>query len=66
MTKLHHGVTVMQATGMYTRSEHDVMICVVNKHQIIDLQKILLNYPGSFAYISDVRETMGNFKKITK
>lgn len=66
MEKLHHGVTVMRATGMYTGAEKDVMICVVNKHQIADLQKILLKYPGTFAYIGDVRETMGNFKKITK
>lgn len=65
MEQIHHGVTVMRATGMYTGTEKDVMICVINKHQIVDLQKILAKYPGTFAYIGDVRETMGNFKKIS-
>ena len=51
---------------MYTGKDTEVMICVINKHQIIELQKIIAKYPGTFAYIGDVSETMGNFKRIAK
>ncbi len=40
------------------------MICIVNKHQIADIQAIISKYPGSFAYITSVSETLGNFVKV--
>ena len=40
------------------------MICIVNKHQIADIQAIIGRYPGTFAYITQVSETLGNFRKI--
>lgn len=61
---LHHSVTVVPATGMYSHTGKQVLLCVVNKHQVVDFQSILREFPGSFAYISTVRETVGNFKKI--
>lgn len=61
---LRHSVTVVPATGMYSHTGKQVVLCVVNKHQVVDFQNILREFPGSFAYISTVRETMGNFKKI--
>ena len=61
---LRHSVTVVPATGMYSHTGKQVVLCVVNKHQVVDFQNILRKFPGSFAYISTVRETMGNFKKI--
>ncbi len=59
--KLHHTVTVMSATGMYTGKETKLMVCVVNKREVYDVQKILSKYPDTFAFTSDVTETMGNF-----
>lgn len=64
MKKLHHGVTVINAEGMYTHSGKQVIICVINKHQIVDFQSIVRSYPDTFAYVSSVSETVGNFKKI--
>ena len=58
---LHHSVTVMPAMGMYTHKETKLMVCVVNKREVHDLQKILEEYPGTFAYTSEVTETLGNF-----
>ena len=58
---LHHSVTVMPATGMYTHKETKLMVCVVTKREVPDVQKILAKYPGTFAYTSEVTETMGNF-----
>lgn len=62
--ELRHTVTVMPARGMYSGKETNLLICIINKHQIFELQKILRKHPGTFAYISTVTETLGNFKKI--
>ena len=62
--KLRHTVTVTPAKGMYSGAETNLLICIINKHQIFELQKILKNYPETFAYISGVNETVGNFKSI--
>ena len=61
--ELHHSVTVMPATGMYTHKETKLMVCVVTKREVHDLQQILAKYPGTFAYTSNVTETMGNFMR---
>ncbi len=63
--KLRHTVTVTPAKGMYSGKETNLLICIINKHQIFALQKILRNYPKTFAYISGVNETVGNFKRIS-
>lgn len=64
MSKLHHGVTLLPAEGAYTHEQKSLVICIVNKHQIADIQDIIGQYPGSFAYITPVSETLGNFRKI--
>lgn len=65
MRELRHGVTVIQAEGMYSETPRSVVICVVNRHQIIRFQEILSEFPDTFSYVSTVNETMGNFKRIT-
>lgn len=61
--ELHHSVTVMPATGMYTHKDTKLMVCVVTKREVHDLQQILARYPGTFAYTTNVTETMGNFMR---
>lgn len=61
--ELHHSVTVMPATGMYTHKDTKLMVCVVTRREVYDVQKILSKYPGTFAYTSNVTETMGNFMR---
>ena len=63
-TKLRHGCTEMDVTGSYTGTKRTLLICVVNKHQLHDFQKILSNYPDTFSYFEVVNETYGNFKNI--
>ncbi|MBQ3356855.1 MAG: YitT family protein [Clostridia bacterium] len=63
MEALHHGVTELPAVGGFTHSNKTLLICVVNKRQIVHFQKILARFPGSFAYLSSVKETMGNFTR---
>lgn len=63
MESLHHGVTEIPAMGGFTHSNKTLLICVVNKHQIVEFQRIIHKFPGSFAYLSTVKETMGNFQR---
>ena len=64
--KLKHSATVVHAQGMYTHADKSLLICVVNKNQIIDFENILRKYDGTFAYVTSVNETVGNFKRIKK
>lgn len=61
ITKLKHSATVVHGKGMYSHQDKYLLICVVNKNQIVDFENIIKKYPGTFAYISSVSETVGNF-----
>ena len=61
---LHHGCTQIDAVGTFTGTEKAVLICVINKHQLNDFQKIVAKYDNTFSYFEVVNETYGNFKKI--
>ena len=64
MKTLRHGCTVTRGTGMYSQSDVSILICVVNRAQIADFEKILSKYKGAFVIVSSVNSTYGNFKKI--
>lgn len=61
---LHHGVTKVSAIGTHTQREKSLLICVVNKHQLNDFQKIVSRYGETFSFFELVNETYGNFKHI--
>ena len=63
-TKLKHGSTRLVGVGGFTGGEKDVLICVINPHQIFDLEKILARYDDTFSFSETVNETFGNFKRI--
>jgi uncharacterized membrane-anchored protein YitT (DUF2179 family) len=62
--KLHHGCTEIRAIGTYTNTEKSMLICVVNKHQIPEVNRILSKYDNTFSYCEMVSETYGNFKNV--
>ena len=62
--KLRHSVTVLHAIGGYSGEDKTMMICVVNPYQIKQFLEITERYPGTFACVSDVTRTIGNFKRI--
>lgn len=64
ITSLRHSATQIVATGAYSGEEKDVLMCVVNKHQINDLKDILKKYDNTFSFIEPVHETVGNFKSV--
>ncbi len=63
---LHHGCTEIEATGTYTGAKKSVLICLINKHQLNDFQKIVAKYDNTFSYFEVVNETYGNFKNIKR
>lgn len=64
LSALRHGVTKMSAIGAYKNETKDVLICVVNKHQIVDFQNILKKYDNTFSFVESVSNTYGNFARI--
>ncbi len=63
ITQLRHSATRVPAEGMYRHKGMDMLICVINKHQVVDFQRLLQKYPGTFAYVSPVSQTVGNFRR---
>ena len=61
--RLIHGVTELNATGMYSHEGRELLVCVIRKRQIGELQRILRRYPGTFASFSPVSEVYGKFLK---
>lgn len=64
LQNLHHGATKLSAVGAYKGEQKDVLICVVNKHQIVDFQNILAKYDNTFSFVENVGNTFGNFAKV--
>ena len=64
ITELKHSVTVVPAKGMFSGQETEMLICVVQKHQVVAMEKIIAAHPGAFAYSTVINETLGNFEKI--
>ena len=64
--KLRHSATILHAEGGYSHTEKTMLICVINKHQITKFLEIISSYPESFACITDVNQTVGNFKQIKR
>jgi uncharacterized membrane-anchored protein YitT (DUF2179 family) len=65
MRELHHGVTMLSAEGMYSETPNALLVCVVNRYQVVRFQEILAEFPGCFAYVSAVNETVGQFDRRT-
>ncbi len=63
MAKLHHGVTRMSAEGMYSHTDKSMLVCIIRKRQIAELQRIIKQYPDTFAYFSPTSEVYGKFLK---
>ena len=64
--RLGHGVTVLDGRGMYSGKDTKVLLCVINRNQVPELESIIRRYPGTFAYLASVSEVVGNFKHVKK
>ena len=63
MQKLHHGVTEVNATGMYSHEGRAMLVCIIRKRQIGEVQRILRKFPDTFASFSPASEGYGKFLK---
>ena len=63
VNELHHSTTIIQAEGGYTHQGKTMLVSVIGKHQITDLTRILGEYPDTFACVSSVSDTVGNFNR---
>ncbi len=61
---LHHGCTVIPAKGVYTQTDRSLLVCVVNRRQSVEFERIIQKYPDTFAYISTVNGTVGKFQRV--
>ncbi len=61
---LHHSVTEVNARGMYSHTDLQMLVCIINKHQVADLEKLLSKYPDTFSFVTRVNQTIGNFKRV--
>lgn len=60
MHELSRGVTALPATGMYTKEQYSMLLCVVNRRQVSALQRIIKSVdPDSFAVMSGVSQVIG-------
>lgn len=61
---LHHSATRLKGQGIYSGTDKEVLICVVNRHQMVEFQDMIRRFPDTFTFINTVDDTVGNFKKI--
>ncbi len=61
--KLHHSATILPATGAYSNAPRNVVVCVINKRQLVEFKSILKQYDDTFAFVETVNETIGNFRR---
>ena len=59
--KLHHGVTEINVTGMYSHTDKFMIVCIIRKKEIGEMLKIIKKYDGTFANFSRVNEVFGRF-----
>jgi uncharacterized membrane-anchored protein YitT (DUF2179 family) len=57
---LNRGATSVPSTGMFTRQEQPMLICVVKAKEIIKLKQIVYGHDErAFVFVADVREVLG-------
>ena len=66
INELHHSTTIIQVEGGYSHQGKTMLICIINKHQIARMEEILSQFPDTFACVSIVSETVGNFRKVRR
>ena len=64
--QLHHSTTILQAEGGFSHQGKTMLICIINKHQIAKMEEILSQFPDTFACVSMVSETVGNFRRVKR
>ncbi len=60
MHKMERGITGLRAIGMYSKSEKNMLYCVVSKKEIVTLKEIVHKADANaFLVVTDAREVLG-------
>jgi uncharacterized membrane-anchored protein YitT (DUF2179 family) len=60
MTDMDRGLTGLNARGMYTGTDKQVLLCIVTQKEIVNLKNLVNDVdPEAFVIVSDVREVLG-------
>lgn len=60
MKELDRGVTALNGTGMYTRSEKKVLFCIIQRGELQELKTLVKKHdPFAFIILGDVTEVLG-------
>ncbi|MBQ8623401.1 MAG: YitT family protein [Oscillospiraceae bacterium] len=59
--RLGHSATIIRGEGAYTKSQKNMLFCIINKYEIVQFKEILDEYPDTFAVVSNVNDTIGKF-----
>ena len=58
--KLNRGVTVLSGKGAYSGQDKQILLCVVKRHQIVEIKKIVKNIDKrAFVIVTDTRDVFG-------
>ena len=64
--QFHHTATRLTGYGSYSNTEKQILICAINKQQMVDFQNMLKKYSNTFAFVEFIDHTIGNFKNIKR
>ena len=60
MREMNRGVTSLTGVGMYTKSNKNVLLCIVSTKQIVEIKRLAHQIDqNAFVIVADVREVMG-------
>lgn len=58
---MHRGVTILDGRGAYSGKEKQVIMCVIKRHQISEIRRIVRNMDeNAFFVVSDAKNVFGN------
>lgn len=63
LQELGRGATVLNAKGLFSASEKQVIVCVIDYRQIPALLRIVSRHPDSFVCYADVMGVLGEFER---
>lgn len=58
--ELDRGATILKGSGMYTGSDRDILLVIVNRTEVIQLKELIYQKdPRAFVVLADVHEVLG-------
>lgn len=60
ISEIRHGVTTIRVVGGYSKQEKKMVVCVINRRQLMQARKIIHRVDAqAFAYVENVKEVIG-------